>query len=128
MTTKTIASRENTAIVNVATNIIDQGEAIRFTKVANDAEETARRITKTAVRVGARNGVPIKVVNERARKCPRVTWFRMRYVIQEITAITTATPLVMIVASESGITCPGVKYPHTVRTTTSTTAITPSVV
>ena len=58
MTTNTIARRESTAMVNVVRNIIDHGEAIRFTKVANDAEETASRTTKTHVSIGARNGVP----------------------------------------------------------------------
>ena len=109
MTTNTIATRVSTAIINVERNIIDHGEAIRFTKVANDAEETASRTTKTHVSVGARNGVPIKAVNERTRKCPETTWFRVRYVIQDMKTITTATPPVMIAASESAITCPGVK-------------------
>jgi len=109
LTTKTIASRESTPIVNVERNIIDHGEAIRFTKDANDAEETASRATKTQVSVGAWNGVPIKVVNERNRKCPEANWFRARYVIQDMIAITTATPPVMTAASESGITWPGVK-------------------
>jgi hypothetical protein len=66
-TTRIIAKRESTAIVNVERNIIDHGEASRFTEVANDAEETARRTTKTPVSAGARKGVPIKAANDPAR-------------------------------------------------------------
>ena len=75
---KTIARREITAIVNAGTNVIDQGEAIRFMKVANDAEETARRMTKTPVSVGVRKGVPMKAVNECGRICFKATWSRVR--------------------------------------------------
>jgi len=75
LTTKTIARKDRKAIVRVEKNMVDHGVAIKFTEVANDAEDRVRRITKTPVRIGARKGAPINAANDRGPTDPKASRF-----------------------------------------------------